>query len=100
MAAAALLAAAADPVRLQLLNQLAVRTSCVCDLRVEPEIPGNLLSYHLKVLRDADLIAGTRRGRWVDYSLRPGALDRLHAALPPAQGHTRQLTVVGHRAGA
>lgn len=91
---AALLSAVADPVRLQLLNQLAVRTSCVCDLQVEPPIPANLLSYHLKVLREAGLIEGARRGRWIDYSLTEGALGRLHAALPAVASSRRQLTVI------
>ncbi len=79
---AALLAAVADPIRLQLVAQLANGTSCVCNLVTDPEIPGNLLSYHLKKLRDAGLIEGARRGRWIDYSLTEGALDRLRAALP------------------
>ena len=30
-------------------------------------LAGNLLSYHLRVLREAGLIAGARRGRWIDY---------------------------------
>jgi ArsR family transcriptional regulator len=42
----------------------------------------NVLSYHLKVLREAGLVTATRRGRWVDYELTPDALDRLRAALP------------------
>src|SRR5487761_2472552 len=67
--AAALLTAVADPIRLELLHLLVGRTRCVCDLQPEPPIPGNLLSYHLKVLREAGLIEGTRRGRWIDYSL-------------------------------
>jgi ArsR family transcriptional regulator len=92
--AAGLLAAVADPVRLQLLHQLAIRTSCVCELQVEPPIPANLLSYHLKVLREAGLIEGARRGRWIDYSLTDGALDRLHAALPSAAEASLQLTAI------
>lgn len=79
---AALLGAIADPIRLQLIAQLANRSSCVCDLVTEPAVPGNLLSYHLKVLREAGLIEGTRRGRWIDYALTPDALSRLHDALP------------------
>ena len=94
VAAAGLLAAVADPIRLQLLEQLAGQTLCVCDLQLEPPIPGNLLSYHLKVLREAGLIEGARRGRWIDYSLTPGALERLHAALPDPALVTRQLVVV------
>lgn len=83
VAASALLSTIADPIRWQLIAQLAaVDTLCVCNLRTDPEIPGNLLSYHLKVLREAGLIEGTRRGRWVDYRLAEGALERLHSALP------------------
>jgi len=91
---AALLAAVADPVRLQLLHLLVGRTRCVCDLQPEPAIPANLLSYHLKVLREAGLIEGTRRGRWIDYALTDGALERLHAALPDPALVARQLVVV------
>ena len=92
--AAALLAAVADPIRLQLLHLLVGKTRCVCDLQPEPAIPGNLLSYHLKVLREAGLIEGTRRGRWIDYSLTDGALERLHSALPDPAMVARQLVVV------
>ncbi|MBK7721045.1 MAG: helix-turn-helix transcriptional regulator [Austwickia sp.] len=73
----------ADPVRLRLLDQLAAQgTRCVCDLQPEPPIPGNLLSYHLKVLRDSGLVTAARRGRWMDYTLAADALDRLADALP------------------
>jgi ArsR family transcriptional regulator len=92
--AAGLLTAVADPIRLQLLHLLVGRTRCVCDLQPEPPIPGNLLSYHLKVLREAGLIEGTKRGRWIDYSLTEGALERLHATLPAPASVARQLTVV------
>lgn len=93
-AAAGLLTAVADPIRLQLLHLLVGRTRCVCDLQPEPAIPGNLLSYHLKVLREAGLIEGTRRGRWIDYSLTDGALEQLRSALPDPTSVARQLTVV------
>jgi len=46
----------------------------------------NLLSYHLRVLREARLVTATRRGRWIDYALADDALDRLRAALPVAAG--------------
>ncbi|HRA75436.1 MAG TPA: metalloregulator ArsR/SmtB family transcription factor, partial [Propionicimonas sp.] len=75
-----LLTAIADPIRWQLIAQLSDEKRCVCQLRTEPEIPANLLSYHLKVLRKAGLIIGTRRGRWIDYQLTDDAMDRLHAA--------------------
>jgi ArsR family transcriptional regulator, arsenate/arsenite/antimonite-responsive transcriptional repressor len=78
-----LLAAVADPIRWQLISQLSTQAKrCVCELRTEPEIPANLLSYHLKVLREVGLIVGVRRGRWIDYQLTSDALERLQAALP------------------
>ena len=78
----ALLQAAADPVRWAVLDALAGDQLCVCDLQQRVPIAGNLLSYHLKVLRDAGLVASSRRGRWIDYSLADDALDRLRSALP------------------
>jgi ArsR family transcriptional regulator len=82
--AAELLAVAADPVRWTLLTKLAAGGSCVCNLHADVPIAANLLSYHLKVLREAGLVTASRRGRWIDYALAPDALDRLHAALPGA----------------
>ncbi len=79
---AQLLAAVADPTRLTILHALQAGTRCVGDLHGRIPIAANLLSYHLKVLRDAELIVAARRSRWMDYSLAPGALDRLHRALP------------------
>ena len=77
-----LLAIVADPNRLALLQALTAGTTCVCELQRVVPIAANLLSYHLKVLREADLVSGTRRGRWIDYTLTEDALVRLHAALP------------------
>jgi ArsR family transcriptional regulator len=47
-------------------------------------VAANVLSYHLKVLRDAGLVTAAKRGRWVDYSLAADALERLREALPAA----------------
>ena len=78
------LQAVADPVRWAVLAMLVEAPRCVCKLQEEIPIAGNLLSYHLRVLREAGLVTASRRGRWIDYALAPGALDRLHAALPGA----------------
>jgi ArsR family transcriptional regulator len=82
--AAALLAAAADPVRWTVLDRLAESPRCVCDLQEHVPVAANLLSYHLKVLREAGLVTTSRRGRWIDYALADDALERLRAALPGA----------------
>lgn len=73
----------ADPVRWRLLAHLADGgTRCVCDLQPVAAVAANLLSYHLKVLREAGLVRASRRGRWIDYTIAADAADRLHAALP------------------
>ena len=85
-ASVALLQAVADPVRWQVLQRLAVEPACVCDIQEHVPIAANLLSYHLKVLRDTGLVTTSRRGRWIDYALAADARDRLNAALPGAVG--------------
>jgi ArsR family transcriptional regulator len=81
--AARLLAAVADPVRWRLLAALADgQTRCVCDLQPVAAVATNLLSYHLKVLRETGLVGAQRRGRWVDYTITGDALQRLQAAIP------------------
>ncbi len=89
-ASLALLSAVADPVRWTVLHHLAQRgTSCVCELQDRVPVAGNLLSYHLKVLRDAGLVTSARRGRWIDYTLAADAAERLATALPVAPGDLR-----------
>ena len=81
----AVLKAVADPVRWAVLAMLADAPRCVCKLQEQIPIAGNLLSYHLKVLREAGLVATSRRGRLVDYALANDAAERMRAALPGAQ---------------
>ena len=78
------LAALADPVRLAVVSALAEGEQCVCDLLEQVPVAENLLSYHLRVLREAGLVAATRRGRWVDYRLDGEGFSRLWASLAEA----------------
>ena len=74
----------ADPVRLRLLSLLASAQSgeaCVCEL-VEPLGRSQpTVSHHLKILADAGLIEGDKRGRWVWYRVVPDRLDQLRSVL-------------------
>ncbi|MEA2010860.1 MAG: metalloregulator ArsR/SmtB family transcription factor [Actinomycetota bacterium] len=76
------LKALADPYRLEILEILSPEIRCNCHLQDQLDIAPNLLSYHLKVLREAGLIEGTKRGRWIDYSLTPDAARVIADALP------------------
>jgi ArsR family transcriptional regulator len=79
------LQAVADPVRWAVLTMLVEEPRCVCKLQERIPIAGNLLSYHLKVLREAGLVTTSRRGRWVDYTLAHDAQERMREALPGAR---------------
>ncbi len=74
----------ADPVRLRLLSLLTsapAGEACVCEL-VEPlERSQPTVSHHLKILTDAGLIVGEKRGRWVWYRALPSKLAQLRDAL-------------------
>lgn len=78
------LAALADPIRLAVIGALAEGERCVCDLQGQVAVAPNLLSYHLRVLRRAGLVAARRRGRWVDYRLDADGFAGLWAALAAA----------------
>src|SRR5689334_11083297 len=77
-------AALAEPVRLRLVSLLATAEGgavCACDL-VEPVGRSQpTVSHHLKVLADAGLVTGEKRGRNVWYAVVPAALESLRGAL-------------------
>jgi ArsR family transcriptional regulator len=76
--------ALADPARLQILSILAAAQAgevCLCDF-VEPLGKSQpTVSHHMKILADADLVHGERRGKWVYYSLDRDRLASLRAAI-------------------
>lgn len=76
------LKALSDPIRLEILDMLSPEIRCNCHFQERLDLAPNLLSYHLKILRDAGLIEGTKRGRWVDYALTDRAGDLIQASLP------------------
>lgn len=78
-----------DPVRWTIVRELRAGTRCACELARVAEVSPTLLSHHLKVLREAGMITGAKRGRWIDYTLDHDALAGLLAGLEPRQGASR-----------
>jgi len=73
-----------DPVRLRLLSLIGAHQGgevCVCELADAFDLTQPTISHHLKVLREAGIIASERRGTWVYYRLEPAVLDRMGALL-------------------
>ena len=76
--------ALSDPARLRVLSILSSAPAgevCVCDF-VEPLGKSQpTVSHHLRILSEAGLVRGDRRGKWVWYSLVPERLAALRSAL-------------------
>ena len=64
-----LMNALADQTRLGVVLFLRGGERCVCEIFEHLNLPQNLVSHHLRVLRQAGLIQNRRDGWWVWYSL-------------------------------
>lgn len=83
--AAAAAKALADPTRLKVAAALAEAGElCVCDLAWVIGQAQNLVSHHLRQLRQAGLAASRRQGRLVMYTLTDRGRALTHAVLAPA----------------
>jgi ArsR family transcriptional regulator len=69
--------ALADPARIIIVEELRRGEVCVCELEAKLGLASNLLSYHLRILREAGLVSGRRRGRRTEYRIERGGLDSL-----------------------
>ncbi|MGO8882368.1 MAG: ArsR/SmtB family transcription factor [Streptosporangiaceae bacterium] len=81
-----------DPVRLRLVSLIGAHQGgevCVCELTTAFDLSQPTISHHLKILREAGIIDGERRGTWVFYWLVPAALERM-ATLLSAPATSRQ----------
>jgi ArsR family transcriptional regulator len=79
---ARVLAALADPVRLRLLSLVAAQDEvCSCDLEPPLERSQPTVSHHTRILAEAGLIVGDRRGRWTWWKVVPERLSSLQRAL-------------------
>lgn len=61
--------ALSDPLRVKVLDLLRHQELCVCDLCEALEVSQSKLSFHLKALKEAQLVQSRQAGRWIYYSL-------------------------------
>ena len=79
---ARVLAALADPVRLRLLSLVAATDEvCSCDLEAPLGRSQPTVSHHTKVLAEAGLIIGDKRGRWMWWRADRARLAQVRQAL-------------------
>src|SRR5262245_28635960 len=75
-------AALSDPVRLRLLGLIAEAGEvCSCDVLASLGKAQPTVSHHTKILSDAGLIAGEKRGRWVWWRVVPERVAAVRDAL-------------------
>jgi ArsR family transcriptional regulator len=72
-----------EPVRMQLVDVLRRHAGevCVCELVPLFDLSQPTVSHHLKVLREAGIVASERQGLWAYYYVVPDALEELSAWL-------------------
>jgi ArsR family transcriptional regulator, arsenate/arsenite/antimonite-responsive transcriptional repressor len=71
--------ALADETRVQIVEMLSHKERCVCELEQVLDVAQSKLSFHLKVLKDAGLLADRKEGRWMYYNLQRETLDQIAA---------------------
>ena len=75
-------AALGDPVRLRLLSLVAdAGEICSCELEAPLGKAQPTVSHHTKVLADAGLLVGEKRGRWVWWRIVPERVAAVRSAL-------------------
>lgn len=81
-ATAPVLAALGDPVRLRLLSIVAAEGEvCSCNLEGPLGKSQPTVSHHTRILAEAGLIVGERRGKWTWWQIVPERLEDLRRLL-------------------
>ena len=81
MKSARIFHALSDETRLAVLGWLRHGERCVCDLMDLLGAGQSLLSFHMRVLKEAGLVADRREGRWIHYALNPDGLEAAGRAI-------------------
>ena len=78
---ASVLKALGDANRLRIFALLRQGERCVCDIESATRLSQNLVSHHLRALREVGLIECRRDGRWAYYAINRECLSRLQDTL-------------------
>ncbi|MCU0284822.1 MAG: metalloregulator ArsR/SmtB family transcription factor [Acidobacteria bacterium] len=58
-----------DKSRLRIIYMLGQKRMCVCEITEVLRLSQSTVSGHLRVLKEAELVADSKDGLWVEYSL-------------------------------
>jgi ArsR family transcriptional regulator len=93
------LRALADPMRQRIVELLAGEQLCTCHLVAELGATQSNISNHLRVLREAGLVASEQAGRYAYHRLLPEALTKLTAGLTELASRSRLALAVKRPCG-
>lgn len=82
----------ADPTRRRIFLILMRGETCNCEIAAELELPENLVSHHIRRLRDAGLVdehPDPADARWIHFTVSAGGLSAAWRALGAAFGPDR-----------
>ena len=91
-----LLKALSDPIRLDVITALADGERCVCDLTRDLKLTQSRLSFHLKVLRNAELVNDRKSGRWIFYRLNANTIGELQSWIGSLAVHCNKAAPTQH----
>ena len=67
-----------DHNRFKIFTLLLQGELCVCDIEQQTQLAQNLVSHHLRVLKEAGLITSRRDSRWVYYAINKAELGQVY----------------------
>ncbi len=97
-----------DETRLRILKLLEHGELCVCELVAALDLVQPKISFHLAILREADLVKDRKEGKWTHYRLNESDMFRrvlLYSAIeripsgPIAQDRARLEKFLGQKTG-
>ena len=80
------LKALSDPIRREILEQLKSGRLSAGEIAEKFPVSGAAVSKHLSVLKEADLIRGTREGKFIYYELNTSVLEEVMLWLTGLKG--------------
>lgn len=89
-----LLQALGHPTRLSIVRELTGTSEvCACDFTSCCDVQQPTVSHHLRILKEAGVIAAERRGTSIFYRLVPAAAERLRGLAGELQGGPQVIPV-------
>ncbi|MEY8461796.1 autorepressor SdpR family transcription factor [Streptococcus merionis] len=90
MTFAATFKALSDPVRRDILNLLKKGRLSAGDISAQFDMTGATISYHLKILKKADLVVESREKNYIYYELSTSVLEDLMVWLTDLKGDSHE----------